>query len=76
MNNKMRFEEALAKLSEITTILENNELDLDENLKHYEEGIKLYNYCRKKLNEYEAKVKLISNDNDGNIQEIDFMDGE
>ncbi len=55
----MSFEEALKRLEEIAGILEKGDASLDETLKLFEEGMKLSNFCQKKLTEVENKIKLI-----------------
>lgn len=54
------FEEMFKRLEKISKDMEDNELSLDENMKNYEEGIKLCNKLYKILNEAEGKVKIIS----------------
>ncbi|WP_066500218.1 exodeoxyribonuclease VII small subunit [Abyssisolibacter fermentans] len=77
MNNKeIKFEEALNRLKEITKKLEDNNLEIDDSLKYFEEGVRLYKYCREKLNNVDGKVKLILEQNDDVIKEMDFTDGE
>lgn len=75
IDENLKFEDALKKLSVITKELEGNELELDESLKLYEQGVKLYNYCRNKLNDYEGKIKMVIND-ENTLDEIDFKGGE
>ncbi|MCD6133268.1 MAG: exodeoxyribonuclease VII small subunit [Deltaproteobacteria bacterium] len=59
MVEEMSFEEALKRLEEIAGILEKGDASLDETLKLFEEGMKLSNFCQKKLTEVENKIKLI-----------------
>ena len=54
------FEQMFERLEKISKDMEDNELSLDENMKNYEEGIKLCNKLYKILNEAEGKVKIIS----------------
>ena len=60
MNQKMSFEQALARLQEITEKLENGEEGLDASMKLFEEGAKLTAFCRKKLDTAEQKVQVLS----------------
>ena len=62
---KQTFETAMARLEEISRILSQNNITLDESLKLYAEGVKLLNYCNDKLNKATLKIKDI----DGNILE-------
>lgn len=54
------FEQMFERLEKISKDMEDSELSLDENMKNYEEGIKLCNKLYKILNEAEGKVKIIS----------------
>ncbi len=56
---KETFEEALKKLEEIVTQLEQGDLSLDKSLKLFEEGIRLSHRCTKKLDEAEKKVEIL-----------------
>jgi len=65
---KMTFENAMARLEEISGILQNNNVTLDESLKLYAEGVKLLNYCNDKLNKASLKIQDI----DGNpVEDIE-----
>ncbi len=56
------FEESLKRLQEISDLLENEEVSLDESVKIYEEGIKLSKQCYTLLEKAELKVQQL-NDN-------------
>jgi exodeoxyribonuclease VII small subunit len=53
---KKVFEQDLSRLEEISSLLENNEIGLDEAVSLYEEGIKLSKSCIKKLKDAELKI--------------------
>ena len=55
----MTFEECLNKLNELVDKLENSGLDLDENIRIYEEAVVLRDRCRKILEESERKVQKL-----------------
>ena len=63
MNKKYTYEEAMNRLEEIISILEKNEVSLDESIKLYEEGIALSKYCDDKLKNIEDRVIKIFEDN-------------
>ncbi|WP_073182964.1 exodeoxyribonuclease VII small subunit [Anaerosphaera aminiphila] len=69
------YESAYAKLEEIINDLESEDITLEESIKKYEEGLELYKYCNKLLNEYEGKVKILTEE-DNKIVEKDFDTGE
>ena len=56
---KKSFEDALAKLEDITKELEEGELSLEDALKHFDEGVKLAEYCNTKLNSAQRKVEIL-----------------
>lgn len=55
----MDFEKKLARLEEIVNLMEKGDLTLESSLKLFEEGVKLSKECHQRLNEAEAKVKLL-----------------
>ena len=56
MQDNMSYEEAFSRMQEVLEKLENGNVKLDESLKLYEEGIKLYRYCNMILDEAELKI--------------------
>lgn len=50
------FEQALNRLDEIVKILEKNEVELDNLLDIYQEGIKLCHFCNEKLENVQTKL--------------------
>ena len=62
-----RFEDALKQLEEIVQRLEKGELQLEESLKLYEEGIRLSRLCHAKLEEAEGKIELLMKDARGEL---------
>jgi exodeoxyribonuclease VII small subunit len=70
------FEEAMERMEEIIKSLEGGELELDKSLEIFEEGIKMYRYCTKKLEEMEGRVKVIMQQEDA-LEKFDFeLEGE
>ena len=62
---EMTFEESLNKLNELVDKLENSGLDLDENIRIYEEAVVLRDRCRTILEESERKVQKLMETADG-----------
>lgn len=56
---KYKFAEALARLNEIVTILENNDTELEEALKLYAEADKLTKLLEKQLKAFEQQITAI-----------------
>ena len=71
-NKTLNFEQAMTRLEEIVRALENGSATLDESLKLYEEGIGLVRTCSAKLDEAEAKIKLLNVTAEGVVGESDF----
>jgi len=72
MKDDLGFEEALEQMEDIVSKLEQGEQSLDDSLKMFEEGIKLYRYCLLKLEEVEGKVTVIMRNNGDEAQRIDL----
>jgi exodeoxyribonuclease VII small subunit len=73
----MDFEKKLGRLEEIVNKMEKGDLALEESLKLFEEGIKLSRECHQKLNDAEAKVKLlVSMDQNGQAMMVNFSSDE
>ncbi len=62
MPKKKTYEEAIARLEEITSQLEKGGIPLEQSLKLFEEGTKLSAYCYKILNEAQQRVTELSTD--------------
>jgi len=56
MEQPLRFEDAMQKLSGIVEKLESGDGSLDEMLRLYEEGMKLVKACETQLDAYEATI--------------------
>ena len=56
---EMKFEEALKKLENIVSKLEEGDMSLEESLAKYEEGIKLSKICSRQLEAAKSKVELL-----------------
>lgn len=53
-------EDALKRLEEIADKLEDPELDLDQAVRLYEEGLRLYERCAKKLDAAELRITQLA----------------
>ena len=74
MENK--FEESISRLEKIVQALENGDIDLDESLKLFEEGIKLTKNCQKMLDDAEKKVSVLMSDENGKIKKEELNNEE
>lgn len=65
------FEELIEKLENITSKLEKDNLNLDESIELFEEGMKISKKCNEKLENAEKKISILLKE--GNeIKEEDF----
>jgi len=72
MTAEMKFEEALKKLERTVSDLESGELSLDDSLKRYEEGVKLAQFCSKKLETARRKVEILVKTSGGKLEAKPF----
>lgn len=56
---KENFEESMKKLETIVTELENGNLNLDESVKKFEEGMKIAKQCNNILEDAEKKITIL-----------------
>ena len=61
-NSKNTFEESLKKLEKIVEKLEDGNVNLDDSIKSFEEGVALVKECKKKLSESEIKIQTLLED--------------
>lgn len=55
------FEQSMKRLEEISEILTNGNISLDDSLALYSEGVKLISQCSQKLNAVSCQIKEIEN---------------
>ena len=67
MAKKKSYEDMINELNDIVEKMQSEELSLDESLKNYEKGMKLYYKINKTLNEIEGKVKILNQDVEENF---------
>ena len=69
------FEKSMENLENIVTELEKGELNLDESVKKFEEGMKMAKQCNNILEETEKKITILL-ENDGELKEENFQTEE
>lgn len=69
---KLDFENTLKDLEEIIQQLEKGELNLEESIQKYEEGMKLVKNCNDFLENAEKRITKLIKNQDGKIIEEDF----
>lgn len=73
-NNKLSYEEAFKELAKIIERLEKDEIDLNESIEIFKRGVELYKYCNELLSNAEGEVKLLLEDADKSLKEVDFFE--
>ena len=71
MSKEISFEENIEKLEKIVAELEKWELNLDDSMKRFEEGIEISKKCNEILENAEKKITILLKDGE-DIQETDF----
>jgi exodeoxyribonuclease VII small subunit len=62
MEEKLNYEDAVAKLEEIIKQLEQGEISLEKSINLFTEGINLVKTCNRYLNQAEEKIKVLLDD--------------
>ena len=63
-DKQMHFEEAFKRLEQIVGNLESGDLSLEESMKLFEEGIRLTEACKSRLEDAEQKIQLLLKNSD------------
>ena len=69
---KKSLEEQIAELEQIINELENGNLNLDDSVAKFEEGMKISKECNKMLENAEKKITILLNGENGEVQEENF----
>ena len=69
---KKSFEEQISELENIINELENGNLNLDDSVVKFEEGMKISKECNKMLENAEKKITILLNDENGEKKEENF----
>lgn len=70
---ELSFEEAYAELEQVVEALEAGGATLDETLSLYERGVELASYCEAVLEEAELRVRMVQQNEDGEMELTDFQ---
>lgn len=63
MAKEMKFEEKMAKLEELITELEKEDIKIDDSIEKYKEAIGLVNECNQQLKSIEEQIVKIVSEN-------------
>ena len=72
---KQGFEKSLKRLEEIVEKLEKGDIELDDSIKLYQEGIELSMFCSRKLEEAKGMIQMVVNSGRG-YEKREFDAGE
>lgn len=64
-NEKMTFEQAIGRMEDIISRLSDGNLEIDESVSLYEEGVKLAAFCDEKIKEAQRKITLLQEKENG-----------
>jgi exodeoxyribonuclease VII small subunit len=76
MEEKMSYEQALARLEQIIRAMENDKIPLAESLALYEEGVGIVRRLSAELDDAERKIKILQQNAQGEIVAVDFVTDE
>ncbi len=76
MEEKMNYEQALARLEQIIRAMENDKIPLAESLGLYEEGVSIVRRLSAELDDAERKIKILQQNAQGEIVPVDFVTEE
>ena len=71
-DNKLNFEDTMENLEKIVQELEKGDLNLDDSITKFEEGMKLSKAASNYLEEAEKKITMLVSDSEGNVSEQPF----
>ena len=72
---KVSFEDNMERLEKIVTELEKGDLNLDDSISKFEDGIKISKECNKILEEAEKRITILL-EKDGETEEEEFSTEE
>ncbi len=76
MEENISFEDKMKKLEEIAVELEKGDLDLDNSVTKFEEGMKLSKECSEMLEKAEKKITMLIKGENGELMEENFVQNE
>lgn len=69
MSNQLSFKQAMKRIDEILDLLEKNEIELEEAISLFEEGLKLVNDCDQQLVSFKTKMDELMSSYEGDRNE-------
>lgn len=75
-DSDLPFEQAIGRIEELVARMEAERLPLDDLIKAYDEGTRLLDVCRQRLDDAQRRVDLISQRADGTASLTPFTDDD
>lgn len=72
LSSDMSYEEAMARLEEVVSALEEGRLPLDKLVDGYEEGMQLLKQCRRQIDVARVRIEKVTADADGRAALVPF----
>lgn len=69
---KESFEDLMQTLENIVQVLEKGDLNLDDSVAKFEEGMKISKQCNKMLEDSEKRISILLEKSNGEIEEENF----
>ena len=76
MEQKLSYEQALERLTQIIRAMENEKIPLEESLALYEEGVGIVRRLSAELDDAERKIRILQQNAQGEIVAVDFVTEE
>ena len=73
MDQKLSYEQALARLEQIIRTMEGDKIPLAESLALYEEGVGIVRRLTAELDDAQRKIKILQQNAQGEIVAVDFV---
>ena len=70
------FKEAIEELEKITDSPESGDLELEQSLSSFERGVELIRYCQDKLDSAQARVELLVDSLEGEVESVPLDESE
>ncbi|UTW45312.1 exodeoxyribonuclease VII small subunit [bacterium SCSIO 12696] len=71
----INFEQKLSELEALVNHMESGDMSLEESLKAFEKGIQITRQCQQALSDAEQKVSILTQNNQGELDEKPFEPG-
>lgn len=71
---QLSYEKAVEELEDIVNKLEQDESSLSDSVELFKKGVELYKYCNSLLSKAEGEVKILLDDSNDSLMELDFFE--